>query len=77
MHSSSYPLKKESRQECKLPVKSIADEAEARIRHDFGIGDKSLTLHKLNGHLATKMLKKTLKSPENTPDDMRKFFKSD
>ena len=77
MHSESYPVKKGNHQECKLLVKSITDLAEERIRHDFDIGDQSLTMHKLNGHSATKTLEKTLKSPENTPDDMRKFFKSD
>jgi hypothetical protein len=77
MHSDSYPLIPEDPSQYKEVIRRIATTAEERIRNDFSFGNRNISVYKLTSHPAMKELEKTLKLPENTPEDARKVFKSD
>lgn len=72
LHSDSYPLTPD-----KETIRRVAYDAENRIRRDLEFGKKSVSIYTLTQHDNIKELEKTLKLPDNTPEDARKFFKSD
>ena len=80
-HADSYPLLPEDQlQQYKEVVRGIATTAENRIHQALGFEDKPLSIYKLEKELARPAVKeweKTLKLPGNTPEDVRKFFKTD
>lgn len=77
MHAQSYPLIPEDPSKYKEVIRRIATAAEECTRNDFEFGNKKISIHTLTNHPATKTLEKTLKLPDNTPEAMRRFFKSD
>ena len=62
-------------------VRGIATKAEERIREALTFNSNTtITVHKLEKelkHPVAKELSKTLSLPDNTPDDYRKFIKSE
>lgn len=76
MHADSYPLIPEDPLQHKEVIHRIAAAAEECTCNDFGFGSKAISICKLSSHPSMKMLEKSLKLPENTPEDARKFFKS-
>jgi hypothetical protein len=78
MHADSYPLPPEDPSQYKEVIRGIATQAEERIRNEFCFAKKTkISIHTLTTHLEMKTFEKTLKLPENTPEEARKFFKSD
>lgn len=78
MHASSYPvLPEDSTSSFKEALRRTANESEERIRNSHGFGNETITIYKLISHPLTKTHEKTLKLPENTPEPLRKLFKSD
>ena len=75
MHADSYPLMPEDPSQHKEVLQRIATAAEERIRNDLGFENKRISVSTLTSHPVIKNLK-TLKLPDNTPRDMRKFFNS-
>lgn len=73
LYADSYPL---------IPKKDVAREiaavAEKRLRVALGFDDKTtISIYKLENQLklpGMKELEKSLKLPDNTPEDARKFF---
>jgi len=77
MHADAYPVIAN-----KSAIRVIATAAEKRLLDALGLEDKSISIYKLEKQLKLPEMKemlveKSLKLPENTPDDMRKFFKGD
>lgn len=72
MHADSFPPTPDK--QFKETLWRTATAAEECTRNDFGFGDKLISHWKLADHPKTKTLEKTLKPPENTPEDIRKFF---
>jgi len=77
MHADSYPSIPNDPLQYKESIRRIATAAEERIRNDLCFGNRIITIYKLNGHSEMKNLEKSLKLPENTPEEACKFFKSD
>ena len=79
LHADSYPLMPENPSQYKNVIRDIATTAEARIRETMGFDDKTIiSRHKLEKQLKLPEVKKhekTLKLPEDTPEDIRNFFK--
>ena len=72
-HGAPFPLKFD-----KETSSRILSEAEARIGSELGFEKNSaMTVYTLTQHPEAKMLEKTLRLPENTPDSHQWFFKSD
>ena len=55
----------------------MAAPAEDRIRNNLDFGHKRMSIYTLPTIPEFKTLEKTLKLPSNTPEEARKFFKSD
>jgi hypothetical protein len=80
MHADAYPVMPNNPSEYKGVIHAIATAAEKRILDAFGLEDKTISIYKLEKQLklpAMKELEKSLRLPDNTPDDMRKFFKKE
>lgn len=78
-HTKSHPLKpKNSPCHDKVMIRAIVKEAEKRVREALGFDDaEAVSVCQLEKKLslpAVKECEKSLKPPENTPDDMHKFF---
>jgi hypothetical protein len=77
-HADSFPLMPNNPSQYKSIVQEIATAAEKRIRDALGFDDNTIiSIYKLEKQLklpAMKELEKSLSLPDNTPDDMRKFF---
>jgi len=81
LHADCYPVVDENHpSQYKDVIKGIVTPAEKRLREALGFDDdKTLSIYKLEKELkqpAAKELGKSLKLPDNTPDDARKFFNS-
>jgi len=79
MHADSFPspVPDSPDSSWKESLRRTATEAEDRIRNKLELGNKNLSIYKLTTHPLMKTLEETMKLPENTPEDLRKFFKSD
>ena len=75
MHADSFPVNTGNRVQYKKDIFAIARAAEVQIRAALGFDAKTtITRHKLEKQPGLKELEKALKLPDNTPEDMRKFF---
>ncbi|KAG7356501.1 hypothetical protein IV203_001187 [Nitzschia inconspicua] len=78
-HADSFPLKSNNPVQYKDLIRGIATKAEEKIRENLGFDSKTITIYKVEKQLTLprmKGLEKSLNLPDNTPDDMRKFFNS-
>ena len=71
LHADSYPETKDSDE-----VRGIATLAEKRLRESLKFDEgRPLSMYKLEKELkGTNSLEKTHRLPDNTPEEMRKFF---
>ena len=76
MHADSYPLPPDDPPLHKEVLRRTATSAEERIHNDLGFGNKKISVHTLTALPAIKTLEKEKKLPENTPEEIRKFFSS-
>jgi hypothetical protein len=80
LHADSYPLIPSNPSQYKSNIRAIANAAEKRICDALGLEEDTISVYKLEKQLKLphlKDLEKTLKLPSNTPEEMKKFFKSD
>jgi hypothetical protein len=78
-YADSFPLMPNNPSQYKNIVREIATAAEKRIRDALGFDDDTIiSMYKLEKQLklpAMKEVEKSLSLPDNTPGDMRKFFR--
>jgi hypothetical protein len=79
MYAESFPMKPKNPAQYKEIIRDTATKAEQRIRQMIEYDDTTtITIHKLEKLLKqVKELETSGRLPDNTPDDMRKYFKSD
>jgi hypothetical protein len=76
MHADSFPVNNGNRSQYKKDVFTIASRAaEEQIRTALGFDKSTITCHKLEKQPGLKELEKTLKLPDNMPEEVCKFFK--
>lgn len=77
LHSDCFPVKPENPARYKEIIRDIATKAEERIREAIGFDDRTIiTIYKLEKQLKLVKLETVRQLPDNTPDDIRKFFNS-
>ena len=74
MHVDSFPPKS-SPKSWKESLRSVATIAQEQIRERLGFGDKVITIYKLTDHVAIRKLEKSMKLPDDTPEDICKILK--
>ena len=76
MHADEFPLIPDDPSKYKEVLRRSATAAEERIRNSLDFGDKKISIYTMVNLPNLKDLEKKLNLPANTPEDWRKFFKS-
>jgi hypothetical protein len=74
MHVDEFPLIPDDPSKYKEVLRRTATVAEERIRNSLDYGDKKISIYTLVNLPDIKDREKTLKLPDDTPEEMRKFF---